>query len=215
VAKEFSPEEKLLNLIRRKNKDQSAPAQEPLKPSPATPGKKPPLKQERESKPPQVILSLNNIVKLEHIKVLNTVLFSMLVIIILYFLIDIFLIPPKEIAILEAGEGRQARAVEEIELKPYTHYSQGLGSKKVFKSIAREETVTRAQPEVPAEEIIGNLALLGIVTGEIPQAIIEDKKLKKRFFLKEGQSSSGVLLKEIDDGMVTVVYKGEEFNLSL
>jgi hypothetical protein len=49
----------------------------------------------------------------------------------------------------------------------------------------------------------------------VPQAIITDKKQNRRFFIIEGQSQSGILLKKISDGFVTVVYKGEEFNLSL
>jgi type II secretory pathway component PulC len=106
------------------------------------------------------------------------------------------------------------RELEAIEFEPFSFYSKTLTAKEVFKPLVREE-VKRREPEIPIEEIMGSLALLGIVSGETPQAIIEDKKKKRRFFLKEGQTSGGIFLKKIESDAVTVVYKEEEFGLSL
>jgi len=215
VAREFSPEEKLLNLIKKKKKTDPAPVQKTTKPEGPVPEKIEVPVKEKAVRIPQPGLSLGNIANLENIKRLNTVLFAMLILIILYIFIAIFFIPTKEITVTGIDEKRHARSVDEIEVRPYSYYSRGMGSKKVFRPTITQEQTKKFKPEILSEEIIGNLTLLGIVTGEMPQAIIEDKKLKKNFFLKEGQSAGGVLLKKIDDGSVTVVYRGEEFNLSL
>ncbi|MDB4349337.1 hypothetical protein OAA99_00105 [Omnitrophica bacterium] len=219
MTKEFSPEEKLLNLIKRKKKDDTPSQPEAddapqATQKPAIPPKRPALSREKESGVSPALFAFDNIAKLEHIRIVNVVLFTMLIVVILYFLVDIFLIPPKQIAVLKDEEARTPKTIKEIELEPFSYYSKAFSRKDVFKPLMKDQ-MKKAAPEIPPEEIIGSLALLGIVTGEIPQAIIEDKKQKRRFFLKEGQSSGGVFLKKIEDGTVTVVYKGEEFNISL
>ncbi|MEE8360318.1 MAG: hypothetical protein V3S04_05265 [Candidatus Omnitrophota bacterium] len=215
MAKEFSPEEKLLNLIKKKKKPEAAPVQETTRVEGSAPEMVEAPAKEKAVRISQPAVSFGGIANFENIKTLNTALFAMLILIILYVFVDIFFIPPKEIRVTGIDEKKYARSVDEIDVRPYSYYSQEMRSKKVFRPSITQERTKSFAPEIIAEEIIGNLTLLGIVTGEVPQAIIEDKKLKKSFFLKEGQSTGGVLLKKIDEGSVTVVYRGEEFNLSL
>lgn len=65
------------------------------------------------------------------------------------------------------------------------------------------------------EEIIGNLNLLGIITGDNNQAIIEDKALKKTFFLYKGDSLGELTVYDIKDNMVILEYKGERIILKM
>lgn len=211
MAKEFSPEQKLLDLIKRK-KGAHVPPKSDAGTS-ASIGMASESKKGGLSSRPS--LDLRNIIRIENIKFLNAALFFTLVAIILYFLIDIFLIPSKEIARLEEEMVEKAPAkIKEVEIEPYSYYSKELASKEIFKPLVKEEE-KELRPEIPPEELIGNLSLLGIVSGEHPQAIIEDKKQKKSFFLREGQSAGGIFLKRIDDDSITVIYRGEEFNLTL
>lgn len=70
--------------------------------------------------------------------------------------------------------------------------------------------------EPSKEEILANLNLLGIIRGDNDQAIIEDKTLKKTFFLYKGDSL-GELLKvyDIKESAVILEYKGERVELKI
>ncbi|MDP2911681.1 MAG: hypothetical protein Q8N76_05065 [Candidatus Omnitrophota bacterium] len=69
--------------------------------------------------------------------------------------------------------------------------------------------------KISREEILGNLNLLGIITGENNQAIIEDKNLKKTFFLYKGDFLGELKVDDIKSNMVILEYKGEKIELSI
>lgn len=215
MTKEFSPEEKLLNLIKKKRHEPAAPE------TPVTDERGPAAVKETAGGPSQKEIgspfskfNLSNITNLAHIKILNTVLFAILIVIIIYFLVDVLIVPSDKTLVLNGERERPQRILGDIEQKPFSYYSKSLSGKEIFKPLVREER-SRPSYEAPPEEMISSFALLGIVSGKIPQAIIEDRKQKKRFFLKEGQSSGGLFLRSIDDGTVTVEFRGEEFSLAL
>lgn len=210
MAREFSPEERLLNLIKRRKTR----TKEGLDKRPSVPPQEPIDYKQKINTALSSVSGLNNAIHLKNIKILNTFFFAILVIIIIYFVIEIFLIPAEEPALPDVIKPDKPHVPEEIMAEPYSYYSKELKAKEVFKPLVKEE-IRESIPEIPIEELIGNLALLGIVAGENPQAIIEDKKQQKTFFLREGESAGGILLKKIADGTVTVIYKGEEFNLTL
>lgn len=211
MARESSPEERLLNLIKSKRKSKASPENKNI--GIAMPSESPISNVAKENITSSAFLEFDNIMRLENIKRLNLILFIVLILIILYFLIDIFIIPSKELTLLEEDFEKEPKVIEEIEIKPYSYYSKGL-QKEVFKQLVKEGPKISV-PSIPVEELMGNLSLLGIVSGENPQAIIEDKKQRKTFFLRQGQSAGGIFLKRIEDGTATVVYKGEEFILAL
>jgi len=69
--------------------------------------------------------------------------------------------------------------------------------------------------KISKEEILGNLNLLGIITGDNNQAIIEDKTLKKTFFLYKGDSIGELKVYEIKNSVVILDYKGERIELNI
>lgn len=69
--------------------------------------------------------------------------------------------------------------------------------------------------KVPKEEIMANLNLLGIITGDNNQAIIEDKSLKKTFFLYKGDSLGELKVYDIKNSAVILDYKGEKIELNI
>ncbi|NQT06340.1 MAG: hypothetical protein HQ575_02260 [Candidatus Omnitrophica bacterium] len=206
MPKEFSPEEKLLNLIRKKKAANPPPAQ-PERPVPLA------------SKPNRDLpsyLDLTNIIKLEHIKTINMVLFSSLIIIILYLAIDIFIFSSDAVPAqaYTAKDPSHAVRQEKREIEPLSHYSKDINAKDLFRPLAQNDA-GGTKPVVPAEDVMSNLSLLGVVSGENPQAIIENKKQKKTIFLKKGQTSGDLKLKEIEADSVTVIYRGEEYTLTM
>ena len=56
---------------------------------------------------------------------------------------------------------------------------------------------------------------MGIVPGDEPQAIIEDKKSGQTFFLKEGEKILNMEIEKISTGKVLLNYDGETITLSL
>lgn len=216
MAKDFSPEEKLLNLIKQKKRHEPAVPETPVteEQSPVAVKETAGGPSQKETGSPFSKFNLSNITNLAHIKMLNTVLFAILILIIIYFLVDVLIVPSDKTLVLNGERERPQRISGDVDQKPFSYYSKSLSGKEIFKPLVREER-SRPSHEAPPEEIISNFALLGIVSGKIPQAIIEDRKQKKRFFLKEGQSSGGLFLHSIDDGTVTVEFRGEEFGLSL
>ena len=70
-----------------------------------------------------------------------------------------------------------------------------------------------AVKKISKEEILGNLSLLGIITGDNNQAVIEDKTLKKTFFLYKGDSIGELKVYEIKNSVVILDYKGEKIEL--
>lgn len=208
MSRDSSPEEKLLNLIKRR-KDKA-----PASGSTSAPAPESILSSQKKTQPAfPSLLNLDNMLRLETVRKINITLFSMIVAVISYLLIDILFLHPAELVPTKQQYVRPAKRLVEPESQPYEYYSKDL-ERDIFKPIAREREI-KASSEIPTEELMANLSLLGIVSGENPQAIIEDKAKKKSFFLKEGQSAGGVLLKAIEGENVTVIYKGEELNLTL
>ncbi|PIP68262.1 MAG: hypothetical protein CO035_03085 [Candidatus Omnitrophica bacterium CG_4_9_14_0_2_um_filter_42_8] len=64
-------------------------------------------------------------------------------------------------------------------------------------------------------EILANLNLLGIITGDNNQAIIEDKTLKKTYFLYKGDSLGDLKVYDIKESAVILDYKGEKIELNI
>ncbi len=204
MKRDFSPEEKLLNLIKKKRvkahpermhaTEEAVHIEKPVKRSEPT--------------------SAESITWLTRIKFLNSILFSLLVAMIFYLVIDLFMI--KDAGLEQAGDVKVIASgpVADIESRPSSYYIESLKARQLFKTIASDKGDSSVSG-IAREELIANLELLGIVSGENPQAIIEDKARKKSYFLREGQAAGGIHLKTIDANGVTVVYGDEEFNLSI
>jgi hypothetical protein len=57
--------------------------------------------------------------------------------------------------------------------------------------------------------------LLGVIRGDNDQAIIEDKTLKKTFFLYKGDLLGELKVYDIKDSAVILEYKGEKTEIKL
>jgi len=165
-----TPEEKLLNLIR---KDQSK-------------------------------LGIGKDLKV--FKNINIILIGIIGVLAIIFLADIVIFkknPSEELAAdLEAKitEG-QPLAIEKIEEDNAT----GLPNQD------RDTDIKK----ISKEKIMGNLNLLGIIRGDNDQAIIEDKTLKKTFFLYKGDLLGELKVYDIKESAVILDYQGEKIELKI
>ena len=108
---------------------------------------------------------------------INILLMSIIAIVAVIFLADIFIFKQKTSEKIPAVD-MQAKApqAQPVVIEPKEDNAPVLTDKAI------------GPKKISKEEILGNLNLLGIITGENNQAIIEDKNLKKTFFLYKGDS---------------------------
>ncbi|MBU1006656.1 MAG: hypothetical protein KKH08_03575 [Candidatus Omnitrophica bacterium] len=127
----------------------------------------------------------------------NFVLVSLICVILVVFLVDLFS-PKKKDVDLDIDIPEQLILPKTADL------------------ITQEIPLTKELPEpLSGTEIVKDLSLLGVVTGEYDQAIIEDKKADKTLFLYKGDTLREFKVYDIKEGIVTLDYKGEKIDLRI
>ena len=102
------------------------------------------------------------------------------------------------------------------EIKPYNFYQKAIQDRQIFTALSIEtERGDQGQSDSSITERIKELNLLGIISGDKPQAIIEDKKTQKTHFLEEGEFLGAIKVEEIGEGKVTLEFQGQRFDLFL
>jgi len=116
-------------------------------------------------------------------------------------------IEAKEKTIVKKEESKLQPAI-----KPFDFYSLGIKERKIFSSAALdlEKPIGTA-----SADLIKDINLVGIVSGEEPQAIIEDKKAQKTYYLRKGQFMGQLQLADIVDGKIILNYEGQMYELYL
>ena len=226
VKDHASPEERLLALIRGKHK----------RPEPA-----PEKKDAREAEAPKEPLipragrrpgniRINEIFKPGFLKskfldpaslrVINRYIAVSVILFIVYIFIEIlFIKPASQVAVAPAKEqGASKTVIPEPrravpEARDYSYYSTEISEKKIFGQAEQEGG--QGQQVVTAEDIAGTIGLVGIIAGDNPQAVLEDKKSQKTYYVTKGESFNGFLVEEISQGKVLLDYQGKKIALSL
>lgn len=216
----ISPEEKLLKLIRDKKKE---PQQERK-----TPEGQP------EVKPvsPSAIMSMATASRIGKPKLNLGVLFKnylpfvkprwilgfIFTISCLYLLFS-FIYPfvfLKKISLPQVAAQKESGAPESIksEQKPYEFYLEGIKDKQIFATPAALQAANRPQSGVNVD-LGKDISLVGIIAGDNPQAVVEDKKTQKSYYLGIGQFIGEYQVVDIQEGKVIVNYRGQNFELYL
>ena len=74
----------------------------------------------------------------------------------------------------------------------------------------------RTSQTTMGKQLTSRLTLVGIVSGNPPQAIIEDSEAKKNYFVSVGQAvADGAVLEQVLDNRVVLDLDGEKIELSL
>lgn len=210
MQRDISPEERLLALIKGKHK----------KPPERVEGR-PPDSKALQPERPRIEISFfkNKIFEPAVLKSLNRYLAAILIIFVLYFILDSLLIKPyRNIETLlsqpsDSGPVRQAKGETLSEMKDYSYYSKEISGEKIFGPPHKGEDAPRKGEE--SEDLSKNLNLVGIIAGENPQAIIEDKKSQKTYYLNKNQSFNGFTVEDISGGKVVLDYGGKKVSLFL
>jgi hypothetical protein len=224
MREDVSPEEKLLSIIKGKQNipENGAPKPEikDIKPVPRVPWK-------RIDDYISAVLKndflKNSILDARALRVFNKCAVVIAALIAVYLMLDIILVSPSRKAAtllsktsLSGPLSETAGKTMPVETKGYSYYSNKMSGRNIFGGSSYIQTESQtAGSETSAELSGGNLGLVGIVPGDSPQAIVEDKKNQKTYYLIKGQSINGITVEEIDEDKVTLEYRGKKMTLFL
>ncbi len=124
---------------------------------------------------------------------------------------------PKEIKILDVNVKEKPDKAKRVfmkkeNIKPHEFYSPVFKQRKIFTNsgVNLEKPIGAA-----SADLIKDINLVGIISGEVPQAIIEDKRAQKTYYLKKGQFMGQLQLADIQEGKIILNYEGQMYELYL
>lgn len=111
----------------------------------------------------------------------------------------------------------QIEPVLEDKLKTEAHYVEALQNPNPFTGVAEEVKVTEEVRGPSAgdklAEMSKGLVVVGINRGATPDAIIENSKEKRTFFVKVGDKVNEMTVKEIKHDTVVLSYEGQDVEI--
>ena len=215
MKKDISPEERLLRLI--KGSPRKGPGQEVNQAVPNL------IDSQRSKKLfPSKINPLGFLTKIKsfdiyNLKFANKVLSVLIILSLLYFVLSFVLFRPSvslKLAPMTADNKIKDLTAPILEPKPYSYYANEINRRDLFQSSVSSQSQSSSSKDI-STDITKELSLLGIVRGDKPQAIIEDQKTKKTYFLNIGDSINGLIVESIGEGKVTLDFNGQKIDLFL
>ncbi|MDD5465930.1 MAG: hypothetical protein PHP73_06285 [Candidatus Omnitrophica bacterium] len=103
--------------------------------------------------------------------------------------------------------------IKQEEIKPYDFYTQGIKNKQIFGVVSAQST--QESNITVGANLIKDINLLGVISGDSPQAVIEDKKSQKTYYVTKGQMMGEFQVENIGDGKIILNYSGQRFELSI
>lgn len=193
---DISPEEKLLRLIRNNKKAASAPSARHT-----------------------VLLTSGFFLKIRRWVNVRFFLYLIMGLAFIYwvyaFFIDAALTERMSAAVAQKLSKESAPALTPgAQEKPLDYYMEGLKNSPVFKEGVQESAASGTEERMDPE-LVKNLNLIGVISGEIPEAAIEDKKAQKTHQVQQGQFVGEFQVEKITSNKVTLNYKGRRYDLTL
>lgn len=99
------------------------------------------------------------------------------------------------------------------DIKTYDYYLEAVKERQIFGNASVQENAGAISGV--NLDLIKDINLVGIIFGENPQAIIEDKKTQKSYYVTKGQFIGEFQVEDIQEGKVIVVYRNQRFELYL
>jgi hypothetical protein len=211
MADNISPEEKLLRLIRNEPKRQLPPEkQSVLQTGRVTPVQEPVTQAKKAGIPAKL---REKILLLNPPKIVSICFFISLA----YFIGSVIypvLIPSRvNIPDIQQQNTKQEPVINQSSIKPLEFYRAGIANQEMFHSQPAQEAA-RSTAAV-SHDILNDINLIGVIAGDNPQAVIEDKKTGKTFYVSKGQLIGELQVEEILDGKIILNLNGQKFELYL
>lgn len=202
-----SPEDKLLKLIRNPRKPPDSPsAQTNLSKSNTTSGinKETSLRLEP------------NIHKYGNFFNLRKVFFWLFIASCIYLIISLIYpwVGLKNIRLPKpSGESTGEKQTTKLSVKPIEEYLKNVKGRQIFSGNAALQTAQSIN--VANIDLMKDISLVGIISGATPQAVIEDKKNQKTYYVTKGQFIGEIQIEEIQERKIIVNYAGQKYELNM
>lgn len=233
----ITPEERLLKLIKEGTKaqkqDNADKPAEPIRsaPQPAVPGEADLMQEKKAVSAPHRKVEFKKFFTITNVNKSLLVLFLLALAYAAYDL-GLFIIPrlvgmtvKQNIDVSDYRKSRPAAEIKEKEaqatqIQPLTYYTQPMESRELFKSVVAETAKDIGQTQAQAtkiklDETVKALALKGIIAGEPRQAVIEDAKSAKTYFVTTQDKIGDIIIEEITDTRVRLKLEGQSADLTL
>jgi type II secretory pathway component PulC len=204
-----SPEEKLLRLIRGQKKEEKAAKKTEGEPAPS-----PAVIEVRPVAQEAIQPSLKKYLTLPTIQKAVAVLTGIASLILAAsFIYSWFGLKTIRLPKVKPEDTLAASALPKQEGKPFEAYLSQIKGRTIFGGVvAQEGSTPMAGINV---DLAKDINLVGIVAGENPQAIIEDRKTQKTYYVTKGQFIGELQVEEIQEGKIILNYRGQRFELYL
>lgn len=101
------------------------------------------------------------------------------------------------------------------EIRPLDAYLSDIKNRQIFTVLSVPQEIEKSAPVVINTDLIKDLSLVGIISGDIPQAVIEDRKMQKTYTVTAGQFFGEFKVEAIGEGKVLINYQEQKFELYL
>ncbi|MEI8350498.1 MAG: hypothetical protein WCI77_10155 [Candidatus Omnitrophota bacterium] len=121
--------------------------------------------------------------------------------------IELPVITKEAISEKNMSEGKEA-------VRPLEYYSKVISGRQIFNVPAAKEEIAEVASSANMD-FIKNISLVGIIAGDNPQAIVEDKNTQKTHYVSKGQFVGACKIEEIQEGKIIVSCGGQKYELYL
>jgi hypothetical protein len=109
--------------------------------------------------------------------------------------------------VVRSGEKTEISFFDRQEEKPFSYYEQQFLKRNIF------EAAPKAVDETVKVSLANKFKVVGIVLGRIPEVVLEDVESKKTLFLHQGDRVDGAEVVRIQEGKVILRIDDEEIEI--
>jgi hypothetical protein len=122
----------------------------------------------------------------------------------------------KKIRLPQLKETKPETQIAELKqkIKSYDYYLQGIRNRQIFASMSSSPGLEKPVSPLNAD-ILKDISLVGIISGDNPQAIIEDKKTQQTLYVTKGQYIGEIQVEDIQEGKIIINYQNARYELYL
>jgi len=155
------------------------------------------------------------------VRIINVILVATILFLGFYFVsnLSISIINLKKMPVLKFKTQEASRQLpaskESTLLKSNSYYLEKISQRNIFKIGARKTAGSESASADTSKimELTQNLKLVGIAWSDNPDAMIEDSKAQRTFFVKKGQMIGEIKVKDITRDKVVLTYDNEVWEL--
>lgn len=98
-----------------------------------------------------------------------------------------------------------------------SYYTNSVGKRQIFKIFQPPKPKAKApdKPKVTLQQRLAGYTFVGILFGDTPQAIVEDKKSARSHYVSAGQMLGEIKIESIERGKVTVSCEEETMDINI